>query len=150
MEFLGGETLADRPDAARSRSKSLWLSPQSSQAKLLDFGLAKLRGTSDATPVLVSAAGTEAPNLAAVGTVLGTLQYMSPEQLEGKEADGLERTSPELAAVQGSRAAVASMTDAARTAVALSDQRERPRPRRPEEVLAGSARPRVRLWPLAA
>ena len=58
------------------------------QPKLLDFGLAKLRGgVSDATPVVVSAARTDIANLTAVGTVLGTLQYMSPEQLQGIDAD---------------------------------------------------------------
>jgi eukaryotic-like serine/threonine-protein kinase len=56
--------------------------------KLLDFGLAKLRsGGSQPIPVSVSALPTDAANLTAAGTVLGTLQYMSPEQLEGREAD---------------------------------------------------------------
>jgi serine/threonine protein kinase len=59
-----------------------------SQAKLLDFGLAKLRGgIADNTPVVVSAARTDVGNLTAVGAVLGTLQYMSPEQLAGRKAD---------------------------------------------------------------
>lgn len=56
--------------------------------KLLDFGLAKLRSPEgNATPATVSAMPTDARNLTMDGAILGTLQYMSPEQLEGKEAD---------------------------------------------------------------
>ena len=59
-----------------------------SGVKLVDFGLAKLaqaRGASGASPtILPTQAGT---NLTAEGTILGTFQYMAPEQLEGREAD---------------------------------------------------------------
>jgi serine/threonine protein kinase len=56
--------------------------------KLLDFGLAKLgEGVS---PIFGSSANvTEAtlPTVTMEGTILGTLQYMAPEQVEGREAD---------------------------------------------------------------
>jgi len=55
-------------------------------AKLLDFGLAKpaapLASAATLTAAIPSSPMTEE------GTIIGTFQYMSPEQVEGKEVDG--------------------------------------------------------------
>jgi serine/threonine-protein kinase len=65
--------------------------PSSPQAKLLDFGIAKAMGamTSVVTAGL-QARPNDPPTLGTVtmdGTLLGTVQYMAPEQLEGRDAD---------------------------------------------------------------
>jgi len=56
-------------------------------AKLLDFGLAKpMIPLASAAPL--SAAETRQSPVTEQGMLVGTFQYMSPEQVEGKEADG--------------------------------------------------------------
>ncbi len=62
-----------------------------SGVKLLDFGLAKyqagMRGVAASDVSSLATEGQASKPLTERGTVLGTFQYMAPEQLEGKDAD---------------------------------------------------------------
>ncbi|HEX6502704.1 MAG TPA: protein kinase [Terriglobales bacterium] len=116
MEFLSGETLSDRmlkgplsasevlkfgieicealdrahkSDVVHRDLKPGNIMLTKTGAKLMDFGLAKAgNGTppcSGLTETLINPDASQP--LTAKGTVVGTFQYMAPEQVEGKDAD---------------------------------------------------------------
>src|SRR3981081_1007240 len=104
MEFVDGETLRgplplarallyagqilDALEAAHRKGivhrdlKPANVMVSKSGVKLLDFGLAQIKAPATAGDQTATMA------LSTEGTIAGTLQYMSPEQLQGKEADG--------------------------------------------------------------
>src|SRR5277367_1727787 len=115
MEFLDGQTLkqrisgkplpfdqvldwgieiADALDAAHStgivhrdiKPANIFVTRRS-LIKVLDFGLAKLAPAGDGLSLSAMPTATDLAQLTRLGTPLGTIPYMSPEQVRGEELD---------------------------------------------------------------
>ena len=87
LEIAGAMERTHRANITHRDLKPANIMLTSTCAKLLDFGLAKVLAPSkeNAEPVVTQVA-SEAP-VTTAGTLIGTVHYMAPEQVEGREAD---------------------------------------------------------------